>query len=368
MVVQEHMVKFTHARSHQNKKRGADHITGAPECHPGRDTKIPLPQEIDIWSLGCVFSLAATWIVLGYDGIENFKRLRMNAVERAIKRLKSREPKSKVRLTAGNFFHDGHTVLPEITQWHQFLRDSVRKTDKITSLVLDLVDKRMLQPLEGQGRSPSRISSTDLCQEYRRILSESKKSGATEIPPSIAVFLDEMKGHKDYLIPSNAQSSSSNQLLNVVSGEDPSKSLRKLRIVNHRLDYLKSALHSQAVEHIDSVYPTKPLVPLLVPSADALQIPDAGHPTRLVTQSVTPGPDSQHGQLDIHDSPQGERTSLLERLPRRRQPDKPENVWQARGSLRRQEKEKQLFGRVRTKARDAKLLKYYHDRDIVSSE
>jgi len=346
----------------KQKKRWADHIIGAPECHPGRDTKIPLPQEIDIWSLGCVFSVAATWIVLGYHGIEHFTKLRMNAVDNAIKRLKSHEPNSKIKLTAGNFFHDGRTVLPEITQWHKFLRDSARKTDKTTSLVLDLVDKRMLQPLEGQFRS--RISSKDLCKECQRILSESRKSDATEIPSSIAVILDQMKNNNDVIIPSNSQSSSSNQLLSVVSGEDPSKSLRKLRIVNHRNEYLKSALHSQATEHMSSMFPATPPVPLLVPSADERQIPSAGQPIDI----VTPGLDSQHKQFDSHYSPQSVRTSLLERLPRKRQPDKPENVWQARGSLRRQEKEAQLFG-VRTRVgADKKLLEYYHDRDIVSWE
>lgn len=41
---------------------------------------IGLPQSIDIWSLGCVYSMTATWLVLGYEGIEQFGNLRETAI------------------------------------------------------------------------------------------------------------------------------------------------------------------------------------------------------------------------------------------------------------------------------------------------
>src|SRR5436190_15235802 len=54
--------------------------TAAPER---LDKGYPVSQRVDTWSLGCVFSLAATWVVLGYGGIHQFERLRKEAVKAA---------------------------------------------------------------------------------------------------------------------------------------------------------------------------------------------------------------------------------------------------------------------------------------------
>ncbi|KAJ9603728.1 hypothetical protein H2200_011914 [Cladophialophora chaetospira] len=55
------------ANSNTEISRGTS-TYGAPEWERGRKTGEPVPQSIDIWSLGCVFSKAATWVALGCDG------------------------------------------------------------------------------------------------------------------------------------------------------------------------------------------------------------------------------------------------------------------------------------------------------------
>lgn len=55
---------------------------GAPECDSKKDsTRIPLSQTIDTWSLGCVFSSVATWVVLGSQAYENYSECRKIAIK-----------------------------------------------------------------------------------------------------------------------------------------------------------------------------------------------------------------------------------------------------------------------------------------------
>ncbi|KAK6836324.1 Protein kinase domain-containing protein [Apiospora arundinis] len=85
----------------------------------------------DIWSLGCVFSVVATWVVLGADGVTQYSRVRQKARHRHIN-------------DTSDSFHDDQDVLSEVKAWHRYLRAAARKTDTLSSQVLDLVDRHML--------------------------------------------------------------------------------------------------------------------------------------------------------------------------------------------------------------------------------
>jgi hypothetical protein len=91
-----------------------------------------VPQSIDTWSFGCVLSVAATWVVLGFQGVRQYEKLR---------ELASTNNKSKVR---HDRFHDGFQVLPDIRKWHDYLRGHLRPSDTTTSLVLDLIEHKLL--------------------------------------------------------------------------------------------------------------------------------------------------------------------------------------------------------------------------------
>jgi hypothetical protein len=101
--------------------------------------------------------------VYGVSGLEQFAEVRKKAIKQIIdNRHFSVQP--EVRLEAGDFFHDGQKVLEAVTQWHSFLRNGQRKSDKITDKVLDLVEKAMLIP-DPHGR----ISAQKLCEELHQI-------------------------------------------------------------------------------------------------------------------------------------------------------------------------------------------------------
>lgn len=147
-------------------------VIGAPECHPSRRRfSSMLHQTIDIWSLGCVLSIAATWVALGYQGIRQYSEFRKKALKNV--KYQSVSEGSSESLSdqahSNDYFHDRHDVLPEVTSWHKSLKMILRKTDTTTALVLDLIDSRMLlsDPLH-------RISAEDLCMELLAILEKSK--------------------------------------------------------------------------------------------------------------------------------------------------------------------------------------------------
>ncbi|KAF2400193.1 hypothetical protein EJ06DRAFT_420275 [Trichodelitschia bisporula] len=142
----------------------------APEWSEPRQTlnKV-VHQGIDVWSLGCVFSVAATWIVLGFQGINQFETLRSLAIEKIQKLRKLQSGKANDNLCIDGF-HNGISVLPEIKEWHIFLRQSMRRTDEITGQVLDLVDRYMLVSVPDD-----RIHAKDLVVALDDILSGAKK-------------------------------------------------------------------------------------------------------------------------------------------------------------------------------------------------
>ncbi|RYN24089.1 hypothetical protein AA0112_g9043 [Alternaria arborescens] len=128
---------------------------GAPEV----SRKVPngtlsgVTQSIDIWSFGCVLSVAATWIVLGFTGVRQFEELRQLL------------PANRIGDKTYDRFHDGFDVLPEIKKWHNFLRGHIRSSDTATTKVLDLVELKMLQ-----ADTRNRIHTDDLCIEFESLL------------------------------------------------------------------------------------------------------------------------------------------------------------------------------------------------------
>ncbi|KAK8107550.1 uncharacterized protein PG998_009563, partial [Apiospora kogelbergensis] len=128
-----------------------------------RGTTTDYTQKIDIWSLGCVFSVAATWVILGRQGVFVYEKLRLNAIKKLGDSHSGRQP------SASDAFHDGQEVLGAVTAWHNHLRSSVRKSDTITSRILDLIDIEMLkkEPRE-------RLPSVDLVLKSRVCISSAR--------------------------------------------------------------------------------------------------------------------------------------------------------------------------------------------------
>lgn len=111
---------------------------GSPLAHLNRNND-PLPQSVDIWSLGAVFSAVATWLLLGPSGLEEFAALRASEVDEIINK-----NEGKLVLEKGDQFHGQHDVLASVSRWHWQLRRQLKRGDLVTGQILDLVETRML--------------------------------------------------------------------------------------------------------------------------------------------------------------------------------------------------------------------------------
>jgi hypothetical protein len=79
-----------------------------------------------------VFSVAATYVVLGSQGVIIYHKLRQKANAERRGGLLS------------DSFHDGTNVLPEVVTWHKYLRSTARRTDVLTEEILNVVEKHVL--------------------------------------------------------------------------------------------------------------------------------------------------------------------------------------------------------------------------------
>ena len=108
---------------------------GAPEAHRiHKFSSLPLTvkQNVDIWSLGCVYSEVAVWIAHGWKKVEEYQLQRQ------------REVAQKLSPEDGDLFHDGENPLEAVKTSHRNFKLSRRVDDFITEKVLDLIDSEML--------------------------------------------------------------------------------------------------------------------------------------------------------------------------------------------------------------------------------
>ena len=250
---------------------------GAPE-YPGR-SKHPVSQAIDIWSLACVFSLAATWIIYNYSGIDLFHKVRQRAIKKYIEVQRSQtEPHNQTtNVSEGDQFHNGREVLDAVTDWHKYLRIMVRKTDTITCQVLDLVDGEMLL-----GTPEDRIKATDLCSKLASILRPCLRKKMPQLPETFMTLLGEIDEEESYHAASMRRSQYIGQ------GDSPSsKTGRKSAFVERPLKttHRQSIWPDQSLRLQDGKSPEYQGLTVLVPEqahftpdlAPAPQLPTGHH-------------------------------------------------------------------------------------------
>ena len=278
-----------------------------------------MSQKIDIWSFGCVFSIAATWVAGGHSAARDFTKIRQKAVNHVI----ARNDSSRPGILPGDLFHDGSCVLKDVTEWHRVLRNQVRRADRLTGLVLDLVDESML--LE---RPEDRIDSRTLCNELKKILDTRSDSLSEPMSSSLRDALLEIDEEASEF-PA-MRDSSSTQKLTDSTGKAVYRKSRKSQILSIPL---KKTAHRS--EHLTSISPP---LDLQKPST-----PKTHHRAISARTLLTPS------------------TS-----PRSHAPHKPQNFYQVLNAIKR--RDDNLKDRIfRTSRIDGTLAKYFKDRDIVSA-
>jgi len=79
---------------------------------------------VDIWSLGCVFSEAAVWLVLGKNELRRYHQLRCSET-------------GKIHdFDSHGCFHDSETVLESVGDMHHEIAGSIRECDPVTKAVI----------------------------------------------------------------------------------------------------------------------------------------------------------------------------------------------------------------------------------------
>lgn len=128
-----------------------------PECQ----SNILQPRSYDIWSLGCIFSECAAWLIKGSDAIQNFAEDRLNDVP--FSDLNFRDDYFFTLVTNESLNSFGAITRPAVINWIEDL-DHDPKCSKAISNLLHLVKNDLLQV------NPSRrLNASDLSRRLRLI-------------------------------------------------------------------------------------------------------------------------------------------------------------------------------------------------------
>jgi len=127
-----------------------------------------ITQAVDIWSLGCIYSEAAMWIVDGYKGVVDYRRQRMAKTDKI--------PNFK----GGDCFHDGERVLKAVLDAHKDIELRLRRSDYITKDVLDSMVEEMLWDEDRPGaKALWRKAEGVLTRAQQRLTSNTGEESST---------------------------------------------------------------------------------------------------------------------------------------------------------------------------------------------
>lgn len=169
----------------------AECASGGPEGADGGHA--PVSQHFDIWSLGCVFSEAATWIALGYRGIKLFQLVRksgqlgdINFIEQgknpeSVSSVSDIDDVSLMGIHGRDQFHDGAKMSSTVKDWHAHVRQALRRCDPVTEKILGIVESDMLQAdPKNRGSAPVVAEKVRSCLALAR--SNAKSAALYKIP------------------------------------------------------------------------------------------------------------------------------------------------------------------------------------------
>lgn len=156
----------------------------APEKAPYLEHDAAAPgsvtQNSDVWSLGCVFSVAATYVVLGTQGVLQFDEIRQQSATSYVSSQKTNQRNWP------DAFYDGEDVREVVTDWHAYLRSAIRGTDGYTAAVLKMIDDHVLVPAR------KRWDAVQFSQRLEKLIEGTPSSEAKLFPTYIEEMLREI--------------------------------------------------------------------------------------------------------------------------------------------------------------------------------
>lgn len=141
-----------------------DKSVGAPEClrydSISDDTGPLVKQNVDVYSLGCVLSVVATWVAKNWLTVLEYRERRRQEIER----------KGGFR-DGDDFFHNGQDdLLNTVVSHHAELTSVLRHCDYVTNSVLKMVKDDMLRSSNSGGRKAARC----LQRQSERIIEDAQ--------------------------------------------------------------------------------------------------------------------------------------------------------------------------------------------------
>lgn len=128
-----------------------------------------LEPLIDIWSLGCIFSEAIVWTLLGVSGVRQYRELR---------RVETGRIANFNKTEYIGCFHDGTKILPAVSKMHKEVKN--RRLDE------DYLTKHIVILIEGMLRNiKSRFDIIKMEGYSRSILINAREQ---EYPPVFRIF------------------------------------------------------------------------------------------------------------------------------------------------------------------------------------
>lgn len=137
-----------------------DKCIGAPESFRSHvDTEsapLQVTKEVDIWSIGCLFSEASVWAQYGWKRVVEYRRRRAAEIE------------AKGEGEGEHVFHFDGSLLAAVNNIHQDILDKTAVKDHITRSVLDRLVVDMMQ-------HGSRPHAKQTFEKSKRLITNCKK-------------------------------------------------------------------------------------------------------------------------------------------------------------------------------------------------
>lgn len=158
---------------------------GAPETFRFDDSmiqaRLDVGKSVDIWSLGCVFSEVATWVVHGWNGLQKYRDQRKRDLENIL------------GLGAGDAFHDGSGVLAAVVDNHVRLKQSNRINGHLTpQIIATLISDMMVESKMRANAKQLYQKAMRMIQRSREIVEAKNRSTIPQLPLSATTLVNEI--------------------------------------------------------------------------------------------------------------------------------------------------------------------------------
>lgn len=122
-------------------------------------------RDVDVWSVGCVFSEAAVWSRFGWRRVLEYRFQRQQ------------ELKKSLDLDDEHFFHGGSDVLPIVLDTHKHMVRRPRMIDHVTVQILRILDEDVFL-----NENEPRCSAKQVFYKSKRVIRDTRKRFCVSTP------------------------------------------------------------------------------------------------------------------------------------------------------------------------------------------